>query len=469
MSFISPITDSEWLYFKQAGAGAVTRSVQSKLRDVVSVKDFGAVGDNSTDDTIAFQAALTAAAGKTLYVPNGAYRVTSQLNVPNRTTIVGEGPISSQIYYRTSSTTLFNQLFSFDNVDNIQIEKIGLICDIGAGCQNTIAIYCSGDVGSVTEIDLSEVYIDGFQRYGVFTQKSVYYFTMDRCRIINISNSLARGGTGTLNGIGLYFGQTVNAMRITRCRISSNDVAMDSSTANQKYSLVISGCYFENNGITGAPAEYDTISLQNWSAIEFTGNYCEANLTGTNTADSFLRLRACRGVDIGGNLFAGSIGGVSKSKNLIGISDSCYGVMIHDNEFQDPATNYVYVADGNSIAQVYRNYYDAFGTPVVTYANIMAKMSASLVEIDVPFIASITTGTIGAGANYQTNIPIAGVPLDRYCTVTATLQGGAAADWTVTVTVLANDLVRLHMDNIKGSPNSFAGDCVFRIFKNGSF
>lgn len=436
---------------------------------VINAKDYGAVGDNSTDDTSALQAALTAAAGGTLFIPKGAYRVTSQLSVPNRTTIVGEGPISTQIYYRTSSTTLFNQLFSFDNVDNIQMEKIGLSCDIGAGCQNTIAIYCSGDVGSVTEIDLSEVYIDGFQRYGVLTQNGVYYFTMDRCRVINTSNSVARGGTGTDNGVGLYFGATVNAVRITRCRISSNDVAMESATTNQKYSLVISGCYFESNGLAGSPVEYDTISLKNWSAVEFTGNYCEANLTGTSTADSFLRLRACRGVDVGGNIFAGAFGGVTKSKNLIGISDSCYGVMIHDNEFQDPTTNYVYVADGNSIAQVYRNYYDAFGTPVVTYANIMAKMSASLVEIDVPHIESVTTGSILAGANYQANITIAGVPLDRKCSVIATLQGSSAADWTVTATVLANDTVRLHMDNIKGSPNSFTGDCVFRIFKNGSF
>jgi hypothetical protein len=31
-------------YFLQAGSGAVQRTVQSKLRDVVSVKDFGAVG-----------------------------------------------------------------------------------------------------------------------------------------------------------------------------------------------------------------------------------------------------------------------------------------------------------------------------------------------------------------------------------------------------------------------------------------
>jgi hypothetical protein len=37
--------------FLQSGAGAVQRTVDSKLKDVVSVKDFGAVGDGVADDT----------------------------------------------------------------------------------------------------------------------------------------------------------------------------------------------------------------------------------------------------------------------------------------------------------------------------------------------------------------------------------------------------------------------------------
>jgi len=46
-------TSAERIQFLQAGTGAQVRSVQSKLRDVVSVKDFGAVGDGVTDDTAA--------------------------------------------------------------------------------------------------------------------------------------------------------------------------------------------------------------------------------------------------------------------------------------------------------------------------------------------------------------------------------------------------------------------------------
>lgn len=46
----------------QAGAGAVLRSIQSKLRERVTPADFGAVGDGVTDDTVNIKAMLTSGA-----------------------------------------------------------------------------------------------------------------------------------------------------------------------------------------------------------------------------------------------------------------------------------------------------------------------------------------------------------------------------------------------------------------------
>jgi hypothetical protein len=63
--------------FTQAGTGAVQRTVESKLRDVVSVKDFGAVGDGVTDDTNKILAASNT--GKYVYFPEGTYLINSAL------------------------------------------------------------------------------------------------------------------------------------------------------------------------------------------------------------------------------------------------------------------------------------------------------------------------------------------------------------------------------------------------------
>ena len=69
-------TGSGLIGWIQAGIGAVLRWVQDKLRESVSVKDFGAVGDGVTDDTAAFQAFLDVAGD--LYVNPGTYRLTGK-------------------------------------------------------------------------------------------------------------------------------------------------------------------------------------------------------------------------------------------------------------------------------------------------------------------------------------------------------------------------------------------------------
>lgn len=75
-----------------AGTGAVTTTVQAKLRETVSVKDFGAVGDGVADDTAAIQAALNAGVGKIVYLPSGDYLISSKLLIPAQTGLCGEIP-----------------------------------------------------------------------------------------------------------------------------------------------------------------------------------------------------------------------------------------------------------------------------------------------------------------------------------------------------------------------------------------
>ena len=87
-----------------------------------SVIDFGAVGDGSTDNSSAIQAALTASSGKTLVFPPGTYLINGTgLTVPSNITIQGYGAT-----VKTSTTPTAN-LFNATSKQNIVLE--GIIID----------------------------------------------------------------------------------------------------------------------------------------------------------------------------------------------------------------------------------------------------------------------------------------------------------------------------------------------------
>jgi hypothetical protein len=101
-------TSASLVAYTPAGTGAVTTTVQTKLRQTVSVKDFGAVGDGVTDDTVAVQAALDAS--EVVYVPEGKYVITSTL-------IPADTNVNQVIYGDSKSTSLFLFTGATDGID----------------------------------------------------------------------------------------------------------------------------------------------------------------------------------------------------------------------------------------------------------------------------------------------------------------------------------------------------------------
>lgn len=96
LTVLAASNGSSLVGFVQSGSGAVVSTVQTKLREIISIKDFGAVGDGVADDTTPVQNALTAAAGKSLYVPAGTY-LCGGLTIYSGTTMYGDSPTTSII------------------------------------------------------------------------------------------------------------------------------------------------------------------------------------------------------------------------------------------------------------------------------------------------------------------------------------------------------------------------------------
>ena len=97
------VTASNYTY-----PGGVQQTVQARLEQRVSVKDFGAVGDGVTDDTAAIQAAIdfraSIGAGGTVWLPNGNYVTTAPIHLRAQGIILaGESKFMARLYANHTS------------------------------------------------------------------------------------------------------------------------------------------------------------------------------------------------------------------------------------------------------------------------------------------------------------------------------------------------------------------------------
>lgn len=104
-------------YTAKTGADVTTpvvRTLQSKFDDFASVKDFGAKGDGTTDDTAAINRAFyelfcresNTEVRRSLFFPAGVYIVTDVVKIPSWAKVYGEGKNSTIIRQTTASNTV---------------------------------------------------------------------------------------------------------------------------------------------------------------------------------------------------------------------------------------------------------------------------------------------------------------------------------------------------------------------------
>lgn len=131
--------------YTPAGTGAVATTVQSKLRETVSVKDFGAVGNGIADDTAAIQAAINYTVVNNIVVngrpcsvffPHGTYKVTDTINIPGAVALLGDGAPMSISGARVLQHSANKSLFSVVGATNAAIYIDGLMLKDVSGTAN---------------------------------------------------------------------------------------------------------------------------------------------------------------------------------------------------------------------------------------------------------------------------------------------------------------------------------------------
>ena len=185
------------LTFTQTGTDAKPRSYDSKFKDTVSVKDFGAVGDGKADDAAKIQAAINAvhaAGGGTVFFPAGVYFIgTTSINLINANlSLLGCGGAS---IIKTSNTMTKPAINVGDGISTPRPQNgtiSGLSVD-GGGSTNAGAhgIYCWASMFTIRDCRIASCGGTGLYFYQAWTMWAEY-------------NHVTACGTG------VYLGQECN-------------------------------------------------------------------------------------------------------------------------------------------------------------------------------------------------------------------------------------------------------------------
>lgn len=150
-SELASSTGSSMVGYLPNGTGAVTTTVQAKLRESVSVKDFGATGDGVTDDTEAIQAALNSG-HESISVPEGVF-LHDMVTLPSGVSLFGLGGVlkaKAGSYYQI----LIPNGSTNSTVDGVTFDASGLITS-GSPTGETSCISSATTSGTMSGLRLT--------------------------------------------------------------------------------------------------------------------------------------------------------------------------------------------------------------------------------------------------------------------------------------------------------------------------
>ena len=386
--------------------GTSVRTLTSVLQESISIKDFGAKGDGTTDDTAAIQAALDYCHGLTngsaIYIPTGTYKCTASVQIYAKTLIYGEGRHASTLVFTNTGKGLFSSFTpNTSNVADIKLRDFGITCTNVSNTDGGYVDICG------TFIDLENIYISGF-KYGVIFDQSELV-TVLRCELVN---SIASGANVWLvNGAGYTVGNLpgfTNNITVRECQLNALTTI---------YALIFdqggTGHWFENNNYNGGGigiVAYAAVNLKiDGGSFESQSSYCLTLDEGAPTASGFYT--PCQEVTVT-NCGMFSLSGTQPTGILVA---AVRGGAISNNTFSGFSSEAISLSNGNRPTGVVISD-NFFIVGSATNGAILATNSATNVQINTISQKAVTASPNAAiiGANNITPTSMYGITLNSY-------------------------------------------------------
>lgn len=444
-----------------ATSSTTARSLANRFGDVFNVKDFGAVGNGSDDDTDEIQAAITAAYNArtvseafdtvTVFIPEGIYIVSNTITVPSYITLKGDGH-NSVLKVKDNCTSGFNVLeISENSANNINFNDFAIHGNSANNTQVIKGISIKPVAGSVIYSNFNNLYIkectgyaietlnDGAERvrfndclfrdcvqHNVYSQK-LQYSSFNNC-VIRTSKTGYSGVVldGTNNQIiafnsclieenasyGLY-SDRASRINLEGCRFLGNFgtaiYLLKSDTIN------ITDCQFSSNRGIGAlleGASGDELVRVHVSNNMFDGNYFEG-----------LYLNYCTAGSITDNIFSSNSQSPVNTYSGLFIKQSDH-ISVLSNTFTGTSQKYA-IELGSAVTEsyLYDNSIVEFGTDRI---NPTAQNTDNKIEINKFGQSSVipASGTWFKGDIVWNEDPQSGEYVGWICTV-----GGTPGTW----------------------------------------
>ncbi len=254
----------------------------------INVKDptYGALGNDSHDDTVAIQAAINAsviAVDKTIpvYFPPGIYKITDQLTIPSNDGIrlIGSGMYCTVLKQYTSAKPILNCIqVGTSNLSppmhSLEVKDIGLRYSVNQTSTASVAVYYNFSAPSTSGT-------------------AFYHHLFDR---VLVNGAYTAWGCNTSTGPFAIWDTTWRGCWVENVYQSAFDMVAGSNTGQP--SLRFYDCYVQNPGVTnhGPIFNFEAVNeaiicgcdLENWHGNILTADNSQVTITGLHLENNIL-------------------------------------------------------------------------------------------------------------------------------------------------------------------------------------